>query len=529
MAIYYVRHDGTQTNKANALLGGVAALALSVAGFNAESFSPGDEIIFERSGYYTSVIQINDSGVDGNPIIYRGPGALESQHAQIRVAGQNGISITGNYIHVKNFSIWATSDKCVFIATNSGNLGAGLTVKVYDCIAQANSNGDGFGIGSTASDTSQVEFIRCEARAIIGTNNQGFTNHVDQGMVLTDCRTTRDCETAMTVLGSWCVVNGGEFHAYDTVFKNGQTCLLTVNNAIGVAGYATTARLFSVDTDGTDMIFNNCTLRQELISTTNNSLVNNTVSVTINGGSLTMEGTPTSLIEWTTSGAAGGVFRMRGVHLIVGNIGARLLRTNTAGGAIEIDRCIIDIRNMTGSGVQILFELRNTSNGLRSRIANNLVLGNVLSSFVFARVQDACVSPLDIYNNTFVGIKGASSDVIASLLSTATATITIRNNIFADCLDAVQGSTGVVKDYNVYCLGTPNESDTNGLTSDPLFVDAANGDYRLLNTSPCKESGRGLVHQFDVTGARYKNPPSRGCYEFNPGLRLSAASRVASS
>lgn len=525
MTTYYVRHDGTQTNKANAVIGGAAAFALSVAGFNAESFSPGDEIIFERSGAYTSVIQINDSGVEGNPIIYRGPGALEEQHAQIRVAGQNGISITGNYIHVKNFSIWATSDKCIFIAAASGNAGDGMTIKVFDCIAQANSNGDGFGTNSVASDTSEVEWIRCEARAVVGTNNQGFTNHVDQHMILTDCKTTPECETAMVMVGASCIVNGGEFHAFGTVIQAGQNCNTTVNDAILVAGYASTARLFSVDTDLTAIIFNDCTLKHLAPSTTNNSLVNNTVSVTINGGTFETSAAPTALIEWATSGANGGVFRMNGVHLIIREMGARFLRTNTAGGAVEITGCIIDLSNVTGSGVQIAFEIRNTSNGLRSIFANNLCIGNQLTSFVFLRMLDACVSPVDIYNNTFVAFNGVTSDVISAQQTSQTNAVRVRNNIFADCLDALQtvaGTFSFTKDYNVYCLGTADESDTNGLISDPLFVDFANGDYRLTQNSPCRESGFGVVAPFDADGKRFKNPPSRGCFEFNAGIRPAA-------
>lgn len=526
--IYYVRHDGTQTNKANAIRGGVASQALSVAGFNGETFSPGDEIIFERSGVYTSVIQVSGNGTAAAPIVVRGPGPAESQHAVVQVSGQNGISVTGNHLQVKNFSVTADSDKCFYVGSNSGI--GGYTVKFVDCIAVANPGGDGFGTNSVASDATEWECVRCEARAITGVNNQGFTSHVDQLTLLTDCKTTIACETAMTMIGAETIVDGGEYYAFDTVFKFGQQCAGIINGAIGVADGASTARLVAVDSDGTHVTFNDCTLRHESASTTNNSLTNSDVSITFNGGSLTYSGGATSGFEWATSGAAGGVLRFTGGCVIkLKAMGARLARTNTAGGAIILDRVILDLSEVSGTGTIIALEVRNTSNGLKSSITNSLIIGPVPSNFVVMRMLDNTVSPVEIFNNTFANIAGTGSDVIASLLSTATAAISIRNNIFHNCVDAIQGTTGITKDYNVYSGTTPNESDTNGATSDPVFVDEARGNYRLAPTSPYRSNGNGLRGALDLAGRHRVNPPSRGAYQYRGGVRAASARRVAAN
>jgi hypothetical protein len=426
MTQYFVRHDGTQTNKANALEGGAAAKALSIAGFNGETFAAGDEIIFERSGYYTARINFTGTGTADSPITLRGPGPAEHERALGRVSGVNGMVVTGNYLHVKNFHMIADSDDCFITAVGSGDAGDGYTVKYFDCVAE-NSNGDGFGTGSNGSSTTECEWIRCEARRIVGANNQGFTNHDDQRTILTDCKTTKECETAMTVIGNSCIVNGGEFYAYDVVFFASNACNLVVNNAIGVADVLSTTRLMRVSVDGSRITFNNCDLRHMASSTNFNSLVNNNVQITINGGTFYYEGLNTSAFEYATAGAVGGIVRFTGgCRITVGTMGLRFIRTLATGGAFRIDGCIIDLSRIAAAGNIVFLESRTTSNALLNWIRGNLILGDVPDNFVFARVNDGTVSGLDVANNTFVGLIGTNTDCIASSLSSATAALTVH-------------------------------------------------------------------------------------------------------
>ena len=69
---------------------------------------------------------------------------------------------------------------------------------------------------------------------------------------------------------------------------------------------------------------------------------------------------------------------------------------------------------------------------------------------------------------------------------------------------------------NADVKGTTNSNWTNNLISvDPLFANAAAGNYTLTASSPAK--GAGVTYSgigLDLKGASFANPPSIGCYEF---------------
>ena len=489
MTTYYVRHDGTQTVKANALVGGAAALALSVAGFNAETFVAGDTIIFENSGTYTTPIVFAATGTALAPITIQGPAADERNHADVKVTGANGITVTGSHLRVRNFNLWGNSDKCIYIGNSSGV--GGYTIKIYDCIAMENAGGDGFGTNSTANDASEVEWIRCEARAITGANNQGFTNHIDQKTIMTDCSTTSACETAMTMIGNYCEVNGGSFIATDVVFYASQGCQLVVNDATGLANTAL-ARIFKVDLSG-QIIFNDCTLSHLAPSVTNNSIVNDNVSVIINGGTFNYSATPTSGVEWATSGPNALLKFAKGVVINMIAMGARLARTNASGGNIIVQGAFINCADVGGSGTRVLFEIRNTSNGALSVFSGNVVIGPTPANFFVWRQPISGTSPIFVCHNAFMNITGSGSAVLSNQLATATAVWSVYNNIFYNCTDAISGTTSLTSDYNVCYGGTPVEADAHAQTFTPLFAGGTTfetiEDFYPLDTSPVIHAG----------------------------------------
>lgn len=96
--------------------------------------------------------------------------------------------------------------------------------------------------------------------------------------------------------------------------------------------------------------------------------------------------------------------------------------------------------------------------------------GVVDGTFKYQTKQKGSV---DVYNNIFVGVResntvGVASGTAIAHISGAQTTMTARNNCVWDNTD------------NYY-----NITQTGAIEADPLFVDAANGDYHLQKLSPC--------------------------------------------
>lgn len=526
MTTYYVRHDGTQTNKANALFGGTPARALSVAGFNGETFAPGDEIIFENSGTYTSSITFGQTGSASAPIVVRGPSIDNRPLIQPSSSGV-GIRATGDHLRVMYFQAIGNGDDCFSVGAGSGKADDGYTVKFSDCLVLSNSTDDGFGASSPGSDDSQFEYIRCEARAVTGAGNQGFTNHDDQLMRLTDCVTTATCETGIGVIGNGVEINGGTFRATTDVIFAGQGCQVVANNASFYADAASTSELFDLNQAGTSVILNDCYCEVTATSTGAAAIKASGQLIRFNGGRLVYAGTGTSGFEYTADGT---VEFTGGVEIVLkGAMGARLLRNVAGGGIIIVDRASIDVSALTGTTTRVIFEWRNTSNGVGSRFCNALIVGPAPQNLIVTRTADGCVATLDIFNNTAHDISAAGCIFHQNQKSGATGSTRMRNNILDDVTDGLSGTNALTKDYNVYSNGTPDESDTNGATADPVFVDADGGDFRLAPTSPYRSNGNGLRGALDLAGRHRVNPPSRGAYQYRGGVRAASARRVAAN
>jgi hypothetical protein len=98
------------------------------------------------------------------------------------------------------------------------------------------------------------------------------------------------------------------------------------------------------------------------------------------------------------------------------------------------------------------------------------------------------------------------------------------NNTFQNNLIYLLGRTNIINyktihDISVSGFNALNGTDgfviTNNIMGDPLFVDAANGDFHLQAGSPA--IGKGLKVTgitTDYEGTTYKNPPSIGAYEY---------------
>ena len=91
-----------------------------------------------------------------------------------------------------------------------------------------------------------------------------------------------------------------------------------------------------------------------------------------------------------------------------------------------------------------------------------------------------------------------------------------KNNIYDGITNGGEYENGtwtLVEDYNCYTSGY---SGTNSITSDPLFVDPDNFDFRLQPGSPVIAEGINVGLTVDKNGTLVEDPPEIGAYQFVP-------------
>lgn len=117
-------------------------------------------------------------------------------------------------------------------------------------------------------------------------------------------------------------------------------------------------------------------------------------------------------------------------------------------------------------------------------------------------IEPKKVNTTIIFNNNVVRYKTLTVNEMSLFAANAgTGTITMKNNIFR-YLAASPNQWNFFRDVNftVYvsnnCINdagtgsiTNAPTNTNGITTDPLFVDEDHGDFRLRPTSPCIDTG----------------------------------------
>jgi Domain of unknown function (DUF5123)/Protein of unknown function (DUF1565) len=122
---------------------------------------------------------------------------------------------------------------------------------------------------------------------------------------------------------------------------------------------------------------------------------------------------------------------------------------------------------------------------VRNNVAQYCQIGVVLGTW-YSDTDGSSVSNINIFNNTFYG-----NDVGLNIRPMMSATVTWENNIFANngvsYANVLNWNPGNVN-YNVYFGGTLGPG-TNVLTLDPLFTNAAGGDFSLQSASPAINAG----------------------------------------
>ena len=140
---------------------------------------------------------------------------------------------------------------------------------------------------------------------------------------------------------------------------------------------------------------------------------------------------------------------------------------------------------------------------------------------------------LKFYNNVFIAASVAGANPISAIQipgSGTTTNVEIKNNIITNFNSAISTgkSGGTIKGvtiannilYNngatISWAGTvPNPiSESNTITSNPSFVNAANGNFHLNSGSPAIGKGISVGLTTDYDGKTVNTPPSIGAYEY---------------
>ena len=159
--------------------------------------------------------------------------------------------------------------------------------------------------------------------------------------------------------------------------------------------------------------------------------------------------------------------------------------------------------------------------------------GGVSTLFVFGSAQ---MNPT-FTNCTFSNNTAASGkDLFSTRYDESYITIRLLNSITGyDAFAYDNGANRIAPTYNItYSNVRGGFAGTGNIDADPLFVDAANGNYRLLRNSPAINTGdpastTASVSATDLAGGSriYSNRIDMGAYEFAPFADLRIAMNVS--
>jgi hypothetical protein len=415
------------------------------------SVSPGTRLLLY--GVHAEYLDVGASGTEENPIIIQAAdpgisGVIDSENTRdigLRVDSKNYVHLDGILSKNAIISCFETSGTSVGIVYNNPK-GLNSGNQVYQALGSASAtyyNIEGTGgtdDGFSMHDTTTAIIYG----GTLSTNDQGINiienaNLVAHDVVLDNNATHDFWQTAGT---------GGVVSEFFNLTSGG---LIKIDS--GTATITNSSLTGDKQAQGGTLVLNNCSLEGV-----------NTVflgEIAIAGGSINGK----SLI-----GASGGILNISKALLV--NAGDHCVDTTgspAAVGTVNVNYCIF-------TGVAAL------KFGIAVRT------GNVANC----------------HNNVFFGVGGVGRGFYHQ------GELNAKNNILVGLSDAFftsAGRTGIVS-HNALYGNTANfsgdgGSQTAGVTSDPLFVDATNADFSLQLMSPCFRAGVDVGLTSDYTGKTF--------------------------
>lgn len=123
---------------------------------------------------------------------------------------------------------------------------------------------------------------------------------------------------------------------------------------------------------------------------------------------------------------------------------------------------------------------------------------NFTGGYLISGRNNVLAGTLNFYNNIIdsVGVwlatrgQGLTANLTNNIFYTQTNPLTFDSEVAATI--TYTNKNNCIYD-DTFWAGEPSFSGNGNITSDPLFVDAANHDYRLQRTSPCRNTGTGSL------------------------------------
>jgi hypothetical protein len=178
-----------------------------------------------------------------------------------------------------------------------------------------------------------------------------------------------------------------------------------------------------------------------------------------------------------------------------------------------------------GNGI-IVDDLKNTQIKGKPYRGRSLVINNISYNNGGAGYQSYSSENVDLFHN--VAYKnGLTPDFVGNraygeLWVHSATNVRAMNNIMVTSENSMindkHKNQNVIYDYNVYHTSKkPRALGQNDIQADPMFVDPANGDFRLKAGSPAIDSGAPVNVKMDFDGKSRKagNAPDRGAFEFS--------------
>lgn len=163
-----------------------------------------------------------------------------------------------------------------------------------------------------------------------------------------------------------------------------------------------------------------------------------------------------------------------------------------------------------GNGI-IIDDNKNTQTDgrLNPYIGKTLVTNNISYLNGGSGIHSYSSQNVDIVNNT--GYMNSSELNYGEIYASSSQNVNILNNIMygraGKRLNQTYGNSNVVYNYNVYFNGNTEASGGNDIWSDPKFIHAASGNFRVQIDSPAIDTG---VKSLSPANDFYGNPRPRG-------------------